>query len=81
MNASKIPPPIHPFYPMDTQFVDYLANDLTVVGMLSTFVGGMVVLLFVTYGAIKLHNPSLPSGDKAAILWNVLSTFDRTCSR
>ncbi|MCJ1361924.1 hypothetical protein MMC16_001025 [Acarospora aff. strigata] len=70
MNVTKIP---HPFYPVETEIVGYLANEWSVPTLLAVFAAGWAVILGITSALVKRHNPSLPSGEKAAILWFVLS--------
>lgn len=69
--------PAHPFYPVEAQIVGYLANEASVLQLLGTFAGGCVVVLGTTLALIKGHNPTLSTSEKAAILWNVLSRFEK----
>lgn len=69
MNSTKIP---HPFYPIEAEIVGYLANEWSVPTLLGVFAAGWAVILGITLLLVKRHNPSLPSGEKAAILWFVL---------
>lgn len=63
----------HPFYPLDAEVVGYLANEYSVPVLLGTFAAGCIVLLGATSALIGRSSPTLSRGDKAAVLWNVLS--------
>lgn len=72
MNATQIPQPPHPFYPLEANIVGYLVNEASVPKLLGGFAAGCIVILGVTLALVRGHNPKLPSGEKAAILWFVL---------
>lgn len=72
INATKIP---HPFYPIEAEIVGYLANEWSVPTLLGVFAAGWAIILGITSLLVKRHNPSLPSREKAAILWFVLCKF------
>ncbi|MCJ1255132.1 hypothetical protein MMC24_002948 [Lignoscripta atroalba] len=63
----------HPFYPIEAEIVGYLANEWSVLTLLGLFAAGWVVILGATWSGVNRHNPTLPSSEKAAILWFVLS--------
>ncbi|KAK3168701.1 hypothetical protein OEA41_005149 [Lepraria neglecta] len=69
-NSSQLP---HPFYPLEANIVGYLANKWSVSTLLGIFIGGWVVILGTTLALVRRHNPTLPSKEKATILWFVLS--------
>ena len=71
-NTTKIP---HPFYPIETELVGYLANDWSVPTLLGVFAAGWVVILSLTMALVKRHNPGLPVGERATIMWFVLCTY------
>ena len=73
-NITEMVPPLHPFYPLGSEIVGYLANDWNVPTMLAAFVGCMVVLMGSTYMAVERFLPNLTSGNKFALHWFVLST-------
>lgn len=77
LNNTNLPQAIHPFYPLEADIVGYLANKWSVPTLLGIFAGGWVVILGITLALVRSHNPSLPSRDKATILWFVLSTCTR----
>lgn len=60
-------------FPVEAEIVGYLANTYPVSTLLGLFAAGWVVILGTTNLLIKRHNPTLGSGDKAAVLWFVLS--------
>lgn len=62
-------------FPVEAEIVGYLANSWSVPALLGLFAAGWVVILGTTNLLVKRHNPTLSSGDKAAILWFVLSEF------
>ncbi|KAI4228220.1 MAG: hypothetical protein L6R36_001799 [Xanthoria steineri] len=63
-------------FPVEAEIVGYLANTWSVPSLLVAFAAGWVVILGTTNLLVKRHNPTLGSGDKAAILWFVLSTWE-----
>lgn len=63
-------------FPVEAEIVGYLANTWSVPSLLVAFAAGWVVILGTTNLLVKRHNPTLGSGDKAAILWFVLSTSE-----
>lgn len=69
--AAKAAP--HPFYPLNAEIVGYLANTYSVPTLLGVFFAGCAVILGVTYAIVSKGNRVLSNGDKAAVLWNVLS--------
>lgn len=73
--------PSHPFYPIDANIVGYLANELSVLKLLAVFGSGCVVILGLTLALVMRQNPSLPSREKATILWFVLCKFKPSGAR
>lgn len=73
INASIIPQPPHPFYPVEANIVGYLANEWSMLQLLAAFGSGCAVILGLTLAAVMRHNPTLPPREKATILWFVLS--------
>ena len=74
VNSTNLPQALHPFYPLEANIVGYLANRWSVWTLLGIFAGGWVVILGITLALVRSHNPTLPSREKATILWFVLST-------
>lgn len=64
-------------FPVEAEIVGYLPISYSVPTLLGLFVAGWVVILGTTHFLIKRHNPTLGSGDKAAILWFVLSKLGK----
>lgn len=64
-------------FPVEAEIVGYLANSYSVPILLFLFAAGWLVVLGATYLLVNRHNPTLGSGDKAAILWFVLSEWMR----
>jgi len=63
----------HPFYPIKVEIANYLANEWSVLVLLTTFSGGLLFILFATLAIVRTVHPNLHGGDKAAIWWFVLS--------
>ncbi|KAI4275495.1 MAG: hypothetical protein LQ337_003178 [Flavoplaca oasis] len=62
-------------FPVEAEIVGYLANTWSVPTLLVAFAAGWAVILGATNIGVRRHNPALGSGDRAAILWFVLSTL------
>lgn len=75
INASIIPQPPHPFYPVEANIVGYLANEWSMLQLLAAFGSGCAVILGLTLAVVMRHNPTLPPREKATILWFVLCKF------
>ena len=73
MDGLVLPP--HPFYPIEANIVGYLANELSVLSLLGVFGSGCVVILGLTLALVMRQNPTLPSREKAIVLWFVLCKF------
>ncbi|KAL8761902.1 MAG: hypothetical protein Q9184_002006 [Pyrenodesmia sp. 2 TL-2023] len=65
---------LHGHFPVEAEIVGYLANTYSVPALLGLFAAGWIIVLGATNLLIRHHNPSLGSGDKAALLWFVLRT-------
>lgn len=63
-------------FPVEAEIVGYLANTWSVPTLLIVFAAGWIVILGATNLLVKRHNPTLASGEKAAILWFVLSMLE-----
>ena len=68
--------PVHPFYPLGVEIVNYLANDKDVLQLLTTFAIGCAVILSITWLAASRIAPQLRATDKFAVLWFTLSKKD-----
>ena len=72
VNATKIPQPPHPFYPLEANVIGYLANQWSVLTLLGTFFAGCAVILGTTLALVKGHNPTLSGREQATVLWFIL---------
>lgn len=75
MANSSVASPPHPYYPVEAQLVGYLANEWSVISLVSTFIGGWAALLGATLALLSFLRPNLKNADKIAVLWFILSTF------
>lgn len=66
----------HPYYPLGIQLPEYVANEWSVMTLVTTFIGGWGVMLGLTYAFMGIAAPKLKTADKIAALWFVLS---RSC--
>ncbi|KAF2087060.1 Emopamil-binding protein [Saccharata proteae CBS 121410] len=73
LNATKLPHPPHPYYPLEVEIIGYLANDWTVPALLASFAAGCALIFGVTYVLVKRTRPQLPATELLTILWFVLS--------
>lgn len=78
LNASK---PVmitnHPFYPIEVEIANLIANEMTMPVLLSIFAVLCAAILFVTKFVVERVHPNLPSTEKAAIWWFVICTYPR----
>jgi len=65
--------PLHPFYPVEIDIANYIANDKQVLELVLTFAGGSAVILGATWLAVSRISPHLKATDKVTILWFFLS--------
>ncbi|KAB2577700.1 3-beta-hydroxysteroid-Delta(8),Delta(7)-isomerase [Lasiodiplodia theobromae] len=71
LNATKIPHPSHPYYPLEVDITGYLANAYTVPQLLASFAAGCAVVFLVTYLVAKKIRPTLRGSELLQILWFV----------
>lgn len=64
--------PLHPFYPLGVEIVNYLANEKDVVQLLVSFAIGCTVILGATWLGASAISPQLKRTDKLAVLWFTL---------
>lgn len=62
----------HPYYPVDARIIDYVPNETSVLGLLSSASVGATALLGGTLLLSNRARPKLKKVDRAAILWFVL---------
>ncbi|KAL3469177.1 Emopamil-binding protein [Aspergillus californicus] len=63
----------HPYYPLDAKITNYVPNETSVLGLLSTASLGSTALLGAAYILSSWARPNLRKSDRIAILWFVLS--------
>ncbi|PBP16270.1 hypothetical protein BUE80_DR012989 [Diplocarpon rosae] len=63
----------HPFYPLEVEIAAYLANEMTMQMLLSIFVAIILTVVGLTKFWVDKVHPSLPSKEKTAIWWFVIS--------
>jgi hypothetical protein len=74
--------PIHPFYPKEIQILNFVANDLSLLQLLSSFAAGCAVILSLTWLLASTFGPRLKTVDKFIALWFCLCREkSRTCER
>lgn len=61
--------PDHPFYPVEIEIANFVANDMTVIQLLANFATGCSVILAVTWLLTSGMAPRLKATDKLAALW------------
>lgn len=67
------PKALHPFYPLEIEIVNFVANDKSVPYLLSLFLGGWAVILVLTWLSAAKFAPHLRALDKMVILWFILT--------
>ncbi|TVY45802.1 3-beta-hydroxysteroid-Delta(8),Delta(7)-isomerase [Lachnellula occidentalis] len=63
----------HPYYPLEVEIASYLANEWSMQVLLAIFTAVCLSILFATLFIVNRRHPNLPSSEKAAIWWFVLS--------
>jgi hypothetical protein len=67
--------PLHPYYPLGTVLPDYVANTISVPGLLACFAAGSGGILLSAYLIVKTTSRPLTFGQTLAMLWFVLCGF------
>ena len=65
--------PLHPFYPLEVEIANYVANDQDALELLTKFLSGWVVILGATWWGASKYAPQLGKLDKTILLWFILS--------
>jgi cholestenol delta-isomerase len=65
----------HPFYPLEVEIANYLANEWSMQVLLSIFTVLCATIFFGTKYFVSRVHPHLPSTEKAAIWWFVLCMY------
>ncbi|OJD13536.1 hypothetical protein AJ78_06020 [Emergomyces pasteurianus Ep9510] len=63
----------HPYYPIEAELVGYLANEWSVLTLISAFAAGWASILGFTLVVLSFMSPKLRRADKLAILWFILT--------
>ena len=68
-------PPKHPYYPIESEIVGYLANEYNTLELVSLFAAGCAVIFSCTYMTVKKLRPNVPLSDVLVVLWFTLCGF------
>lgn len=72
-NSTKISHPPHPYYPLEVEIVGYLANEWSVIALLSAFAAGCALIFGLTNVIVKKIQPRIPRHELFTVMWFVLS--------
>ena len=75
LNTTTIGVTNHPFYPLEVEIANYLANEWSMQVLLTIFTAVCATIFFGTRYLVNRVHPHLPSSEKAAIWWFVLCKF------
>ena len=75
LNTSSMLITDHPYYPLQVEIASYLANEWSVPVLLGVFAALCATIFFGTMSIVNRVHPNLPAGEKAAIWWLILCTF------
>lgn len=70
--------PKHPYYPLGVEVAGYLANEWSVLTLLTIFATGCAAIFSCTYLIVTKIRPKLPTSELLTILWFVLCGFIHT---
>ncbi|KAJ4288412.1 hypothetical protein N0V90_011647 [Kalmusia sp. IMI 367209] len=71
-----VPPlPKHPYYPIESEIVGYLANEYNTLELVSLFAVGCAVIFSCAYMTVKKLRPNVPLSDVLVLLWFTLCGF------
>lgn len=70
--AAASPPLSHPFYPVELELANYVANEWGTLTLVSVFAAGCAVIFSFTYLAVMKIRPQASKSDLLTILWFVL---------
>jgi len=74
MDALKDALPLHPFYPLDLVFENYVHNTWTITGILGVFFVACGAVMFTTHQLIRAFSPNMRKSDHACMLWFIVCT-------
>lgn len=66
------PHPPHPYYPLEAEVAGFLANEYSVLKLLSLFASGCLVILSATNLVAQKVRPGIPASELATVMWFVL---------
>lgn len=67
----------HPFYPLEVEIAGYLANEYSVLVLLSIFAAWLAVLLGATRIITKRVQPDIAPTELLTVMWFVMSEQER----
>lgn len=67
--------PLHPFYPVDLKFPEYVPNDMSTVTLLLIFVGELTMVASLTNVLARRVRPDVTSGELWAATWFMICGF------
>lgn len=73
-NATTLPLPFHPYYPLDLEIPHYLANQWDTLTLVSIFAAGCAAIFSSTYLLVMRVRPRISTADLVTVLWFVLCT-------
>lgn len=73
-NATALPLPFHPYYPLDLEIPHYLANQWDTFTLVSIFAAGCAAIFSSTYLLVMRVRPRISTADLLTLLWFVLCT-------
>ncbi|KAF7905052.1 uncharacterized protein EAF01_005573 [Botrytis porri] len=71
-NATALPLPFHPYYPLDLEIPHYLANQWDTLTLVSIFAAGCTAIFSSTYLLVMRVRPRISTADLLTVLWFVL---------
>ena len=75
VNESGSPLSLHPYYPVEVELLHYVANDYTVIQLLSSFAAGCIAILGLTRYLSLSVRPTMSVAELSTIMWFVLCTL------
>ena len=72
-NATKLVHPPHPYYPLGVEIAGYLANEWSVLVLLSAFAAGCALIYSLTHVIVKKIQPQISTSELFTVMWFVLS--------
>ncbi|EXJ91071.1 hypothetical protein A1O1_04178 [Capronia coronata CBS 617.96] len=64
---------LHPYFPVETELVNFIANDMTLFQLLAAFGSGCAVILSAAWLLASNVSPRLKTRDKFVVLWFCLT--------